>query len=110
MAKTVPLEVRVIYNAAALLEALEAARREAKDSYDGGEYLGEGADPGFLRIIAIIDSALATPARNCDRFEDADVARDAVKAAFANTMLLDDIQLRAVCDWLFDTAEKGGTK
>lgn len=61
-------------------------------------------------ITRKVKTALAAPARNCDRFEDADVARDAVKAAFANTMLLDDIQLRAVCDWLFDTAEKGGTK
>ncbi len=49
---------------------------------------------------------IAAPARNCDRFQTADEARDAVKAEFANTMLLDDRQLRAVCDWLFSPRKK----
>ena len=93
-------------NAAAMRAALLKARntlvlysRDMKPRYQ--------AEVGFM--IDICDAALAAPARNCDRFEDADVARDAVKAAFANTMLLDDRQLRAVCDWLFEPA-KGGAK
>lgn len=52
---------RVTGDVLALREALEAARREARDCYDGGEYLGEGADPGFLRILAIIEAAIAAP-------------------------------------------------
>ena len=53
------------------------------------------------------DAALAAPPRNCDRYADSDAARDAVKDEFANTMALDDRQLRAVCDWLFASAEGG---
>lgn len=52
-------------------------------------------------------AALAAPARNCDKFATADDARDAAKKEFANTMLLDDRQLRALVRWLFAPAEGG---
>lgn len=91
-------------NAAAMREALERLDEHLhEDDYDGHLFFNLfDYDPKEE-----IRAALSAPARNCDWFQTADEARDAVKAAFANTMLLDDRQLRAVCDWLFDSAEGG---
>lgn len=93
-------------NTAAMREALEAARREARDCYDGGEYLGEGADPGFLRILAIIDAALAAPARNVDRFATEDEAREAYWA-YREPLEFNDKPFVAITEWLFAPAEGG---
>ena len=49
-----------------LREVLEKIYSEAKECDDGGEYLGEGPDPGFARIMKMCESALAEPLRNCD--------------------------------------------
>lgn len=93
-------------NAAAMRAALEAARRKARDCYDGGEYLGEGADPGFLQILAIIDAALAAQPRNCDRTKDE--AEDLFKERFGRPWTQTEDELAA---WLFDTIkENGGNK
>lgn len=91
-------------NTSAMREALEEIYNEAQnicDYCDEQRIVSHRAD----KIERIVNTALAVPARNADRFHTADEARDAVKAAFANTMLLDDRQLRAVCDWLFAPAE-----
>ena len=45
---------------AKLREALAKIRSEAYECDQGGEYLGEGPDPGFYRIIKMCDAALAT--------------------------------------------------
>jgi len=105
-------------NAAAMREALDkaecvllvAARFATDDAFDDADARENLRDVDWDGALAEIRAALAAPARNCDRFQTADEARDAVKAAFANTMLLDDRQLRAVCDWLFDPAQEGGAK
>ena len=101
---------RALGNSAAMRDLLEKIRHE----YGWGR-IGcrtcVSSEADVKRVSDLferqIDAALAAPSRNCDRFQTADEARDAVKAAFANTMLLDDRQLRAVCDWLFAPA-KGG--
>ena len=90
-------------NAAALREALEKfldlARRGLAffTSYRYTEAENNELEDAFANA----QSALAAPARNVDRFADADAAIDAVKSEFANVMLLDAKQLHAVCDWLF---------
>ena len=43
---------------AKLREALVKIRSEAYECDQGGEYLGEGPDPGFERIIKMCDAAL----------------------------------------------------
>jgi len=97
-----------IGNAAAMREALDSIADIAKDAFGGPERHREASQGRALSLI--VDkarAALAAPARNCDRFTTADDARDAAKKEFANTMLLDDRQLRAACDWLFAPAEGG---
>ena len=42
-----------------LRDALAKIRSEAYECDQGGEYLGEGSDPGFDRIVKMCDAALA---------------------------------------------------
>ena len=95
-------------NAAAMRAALEKAHNNIKKAREFIAWQTR-EDELLMEAQQEIKTALSAPARNCGRFATAEEARDAVKAAFANTMLLDDRQLRAVCDWLFDSAE-GGAK
>lgn len=97
-------KLRAPGNAAAMRDALERIVNLAP------EYPARGVDWNALAAEAFLtaSSALSSPARNCDKFATADDARDAAKKEFANTMLLDDRQLRAVCDWLFAPAAKEG--
>ncbi len=44
---------------AKMREAIERIRSEAYECDQGGEYLGEGSDPGFDRIVKLCDAALA---------------------------------------------------
>ena len=71
MANTVPLEVRVIYNAAALLEALEGIADDCRvlDRKDMWEEEGECYYDALRDIREKVSAAIAAPARNCDRFQ-----------------------------------------
>jgi len=93
-------------NAAALREALERIRPlvratgttpyvpERKELVDGA--------------LAIIDAALAAPARNCDRFATEDEAREAYWA-YREPLEFNDKPFVAITEWLFAQA-KGGAE
>ena len=73
MAKTVPLEVRVIYNSAAMREALETVS-DALHTIAGSispEFCASVADDAKTKIRA----ALAAPARNIDAIPEDEMVR-----------------------------------
>lgn len=95
-------------NAAVTRRWLKTIRNMSEhNDNDLGNTVVRGLLDQLTRIHTCAREALSAPARNCDRLDDADAARAAVKSEFANTMLLDNKQLRAICDWLFAKAEGG---
>lgn len=90
-------------NAAAMREALEAARAALSSYADGGDE--DNAETNA--VLAEIDAALAAPTRNCDRFAD---SHDAIEA-FENEI---DYLKEGGADygdlaaWLFSRAKGGG--
>ena len=95
MANTVPLEVRVTGNAAAMRGALETIRDALKDRERDGL-----TEPRDILERHIVEQALAAPVRNCDRFATPDEAMRAFAAATGTTTIDLDAAL-SFAAWLF---------
>ena len=91
-------------NVAAMREALEKIRKIA--SINIYECVGDYSD---VRVIEIVDAALAAPARNCDRFTSIERARKAYCSECGRIVSIwDGYESRLFEDWLLAHAEKGG--
>ena len=91
-------------NAAAMRETLRLCREEFCDTC-------ENSKPCKLKCVhvGIIDRALAAPARNCDRFEDAPSAYADFVVPWKLDGHLDDIPtLQDFANWLFAPATEKG--
>jgi hypothetical protein len=109
MAKTVPLEVRVIYNAAALRAALEGIEGDCRvlDRKDMWEEEGECYYEAMRDIREKVNAALSAPARNCDRFA---TANDAVEGYIAAHPHDEEPDASTYGSWLFAPAKEGGAE
>ena len=91
---------------AKLCEALVEARKVIKSM--GGYWATE--------TLPIIDAALASPQRNCERFQTKDAAREAFQIlrghrVWADVSLWDDRdEIEAFLDWLFAIGQEGGNR
>lgn len=91
-------------NAAAMREALNRVEHFANDLRNITERDTEvRADAN--EIVDVCRAALATPARNCDRFSTAEEARAAFEAAHSHGIVHN--LYTAAFDWLFAKAEGG---
>ena len=93
-------------NAAAMRAALNSIADIAKDAFGGPERHREASQGRALSlIIDAARSALAAPARNCDRFATAEEARRAFESAHSHGIVHN--LYTAAFDWIFNKAEGG---
>ena len=94
-------------NAAAMREALELAVYYSEYIVDHlpDEFVGE--IHAASEILEKCDAALASPARNCDRFATADEARKAWEAETRGQHWAVELREVAYPEWLFMTAREG---
>ena len=93
-------------NAAAMRAALEGIEDDCRvlDRKDMWEEEGECYYDALRDIREKVSAALATPARNCDRFEDGPDALDAYRGTLCDG---EEVRVPWLLDWLFEPA-KGG--
>lgn len=110
MAKTVPLEVRVIYNAAALRAALEKVHNNIKKAREFIAWQSR-EDELLMEAQQEIKTALSAPARNCDARDAHDAWRDFLAdKRFADCSASFQAGANAAIRWLYAPAQEGGAE
>lgn len=101
MAKTVPVEVTVCWNAAHLSAALQQISRELWGMIDPG--CNDDCCAPKRKLARIADAALAEPARNVDKLETKEAALAALKERFPVEENFAGFEMAV--EWLLDTTD-----